>query len=141
MIRRARQAPALEPFAVTRRAGPAPTPRHRRRDKSCSAAQARRPDTVGFHLLIGQSSPITILIADIRHEFVAKMARRQGRTGIISGCVATDHCCTCSRRRGARRDLLTGFAYRIARRVLAMSWHEALAVLGSAAALSMMILV
>jgi hypothetical protein len=39
------------------------------------------------------------------------------------------------------KDLLTGFAYRTVRRILAMSWHEALAVLGSAAALSMMILV
>jgi hypothetical protein len=38
------------------------------------------------------------------------------------------------------KDLLTGFAYRIARRILAMSWYEALPLLGSAAALSMMIL-
>src|SRR5207244_2897256 len=41
--------------------------------------QARRPETIGFHLLIGQSSPITILVAKIRPDFVAKMARRQPR--------------------------------------------------------------
>jgi hypothetical protein len=62
MIWRVRQAPALEPFAATRRDSPDPTPRHHRRDKSRSAAQARRPETIGFHLLIRQSSPITILI-------------------------------------------------------------------------------
>jgi hypothetical protein len=74
-------------------------------------------------------------------NFVANMARQQTDRAIISGCVATDHRCTCSRRRGARRDLLTAFGYRIVRRILAMSWYEALPLLGSAAAMSIMILV
>ena len=76
MIWRARQVPALEPFTVTRRAGSDPTPGHHRRDESRSAAQARRPETIGFHLLIRQSSQITILVARIRLDFVANMAMR-----------------------------------------------------------------
>src|SRR5438132_9090447 len=58
MIWRARQAPALEPFAAARRDSPDPRSRRHRRDKSRSAAQARRPETIGSHLLIRQSSPI-----------------------------------------------------------------------------------
>src|SRR5882724_1817208 len=79
MIWRARQASAVEPFAATRRDSPDPRPRRHRRDKSRSAAQARRPETIGFHLLIRQSSPITILVAKMRPEFVANMARQQPR--------------------------------------------------------------
>jgi len=90
MVWRARQAPALEPFAATRRDSRDPTPGHHRRDKSRSAAQARRPETIGFHLLIRQSSPITILAAKMRPDFVANMARQQTGRAIIAGCVATD---------------------------------------------------
>src|SRR6266446_3930718 len=84
MIWRARYAPGLKPFAVTRRDGPDPTPRHHCRNRSRRAAKARRPETIGFHLLIRHSSPITILVlARVRHDFVAKMARQQRWTGVI----------------------------------------------------------
>ncbi len=52
MIWRARQALTLEPVAAPRRDSPDPAPRRHRHDKSRSAAQARRPETIAFHLLI-----------------------------------------------------------------------------------------
>jgi hypothetical protein len=57
-----RQAPALERFTATRRDSPDPTPSHHRRDKPRSAVQTRPPEPISLHLLIRQSSPITILI-------------------------------------------------------------------------------
>jgi hypothetical protein len=68
IISRHRYAPGLKPFAVTRRHGLDPSSKHHRRERPPGAAKARRPEMIGFHLLIRQYLTLT--------DFIRRATRR-----------------------------------------------------------------
>src|SRR3984893_17255131 len=84
-----------------------------------------------------QSSPLTP-ITRTWSCWRCRAAVYPSRTKLPAHC---EHRWTSLSFASACRNLLTAFAYRIVRRILAMSWYEAVPLLGSAAALSLMILV